>query len=55
MMDLFQDLVAEHKALIWIDDLMAYASTFTEYLDIVKRILSKCDEVKLRLHMIRSN
>ena len=51
MMDIFSGLVDSKELLIWIDDMLGFAKTFPQYLEVLKRIFAKCREFNLKLNV----
>jgi hypothetical protein len=49
--DIFRPLIREGKLLLWIDDILAVAKTFSEFLVVLQTIFGSCREYGLKLNI----
>ncbi len=47
----FADLIKEGKVVVWIDDIMGFAKTWDEYIDLLRRVFAQCVKYGLKLHI----
>ena len=49
--NVFKDLLSEGSMQLFIDDLLAYATTLEEYLVILERIFTLCEKFNLKFNV----
>jgi hypothetical protein len=53
--EIFSDIIAENKMLLWIDDGVIFAKTWDEFLMLVQRVFTKCIDYDLKLNIKKTN
>ena len=48
---IFREFIESNKMLLWIDDVLIFAKTWEEYLDLVKRFFDRCREYSLQVNI----
>ena len=51
----FQELIKEGRLIVWIDDIIGFAKTWDEYIDLLSRIFEVCLKWGLKLHAKKTN